>query len=165
VCTVQAGEDSLVKEAKRPKQRKQALTVGELVVCLGYSKITPGSYRFFIASGTFVDRSTFDLSTAIPFHFDRRAQPPHQPQLLPLAPPLAPTITAASSNPVPDPGGLSPVVSTRVVDGSLSESIAPTTTTPTIQPAAAPPLRDPTEQIFPISHIMSYTGNPKRTTL
>jgi hypothetical protein len=104
---------TLIKEAKRRKQRKQALTAGELGVCLGYSKTTPGSYRFFIASGTIIERSTFDLSTAIPFHFDRRAQPPHQLPLLPLAPPLAPIIIAASSNPVPDPGGLSPVVSTR----------------------------------------------------
>ena len=69
VCEVQAGEDSLVKEAKRRKQRKQALTAEELGFCLGYSKSTPGSYRFFIASGTIIDRSTFDLSTAIPFHF------------------------------------------------------------------------------------------------
>jgi hypothetical protein len=73
VCTVQAGDESKVTQAKRRNQRKQALTNGEYGVCLGYSKTTPGSYNFFIASGKIIERSVFDISTAIPFHFDRRA--------------------------------------------------------------------------------------------
>jgi len=64
--------------------------VTELGVCLGYSKSTPGSYQFFIASGKIVDRRTFDLSAAIPFYFDRRQQPLHASPVLPLAPAPAP---------------------------------------------------------------------------
>ena len=148
VCMVQEGADSIVTQSKRRKQRKQVMPVAELGVCLGYSKSTPGSYRFFLASGKIVDRRTFTLSTAIPFHFDRRQQPPHHPPELPSTPAPSPASPLLPSTPEP-----------LLVLPPATPLVAPSSP---MQPAVAHPSRDPTEQVFPIAHIISYTGNPKK---